>query len=637
MGAYDAVPLTGILASLEKWYYVLAWLKELLLYIQLGFGPAGKLEGRRSGAQLIEFLRQASRTGHPDLERLAQNLAAVADSTWLRNLSTWLLYGHMPASPDFFIRRTACEDSSENRAFEVCLDLAPEYVTQAVATSILFAGRSLGHVRDRTAKPHDPSQNSTIEVSPRRHLEILASIDRPITSSGLTRAVAGIRSMLTNNNLESLLPVKVVSQIFDVLHEFMLLGREGFGAALVRSADQCLNTRSKEPRFSRQKHETLRLRGTMIREAELLTILGQTWAKLENEVQCTRYNSEMDDNLEVARGLIDLSIRGIGSREKMENVIAAKSALRTGRQFDDVLLGVPIIFNVRFQPPVDLVLTEFETASYSALTSYLLGTRRAHMRITDLWRLSSLRRIRHEHLGFTSDQATTLAIKAHAAAKSFRLRQIWVTASSTAFFLSELVSYLQSLVSGSWNKFRDWLLPAHQVCNEIEDTAGTSAAPREQSSLPARDPEIVSLAHKQYLDALTQQSFLADTVYTHLLRGLFSLIDHLTALVQRLEVVSRSSDLPDPAAPMPENQVLLEENNELLEALADVGQNVRECLGKLVSRLRQLNDLEREPLGRCFDKMESIETYFDPFQSQCLDSLLLTLNVGVSHEDPGLW
>ena len=188
-----------------------------------------------------------------------------------------------------------------------------------------------------------------------------------------------------------------------------------------------------------------------------------------------------------------------------------------------------------------------------------------------------------------------------------------------------------------WNKFRDWLLPAHQVCNEIEDTAGTSAAPREQSSLPARDPEIVSLAHKQYLDALTQQSFLADTVYTHLLRGLFSLIDHLTALVQRLEVVSRSSDLPDPAAPMPENQVLLEENNELLEALADVGQNVRECLGKLVSRLRQLNDLEREPLGRCFDKMESIETYFDPFQSQCLDSLLLTLNVGVSHEDPGLW
>ena len=84
MGAYDAVPLTGILASLEKWYYVLAWLKELLLYIQLGFGPAGKLEGRRSGAQLIEFLRQASRTGHPDLERLAQNLAAVADSTWLR-------------------------------------------------------------------------------------------------------------------------------------------------------------------------------------------------------------------------------------------------------------------------------------------------------------------------------------------------------------------------------------------------------------------------------------------------------------------------------------------------------------------------------------------------------------------------
>jgi hypothetical protein len=101
VGAYNVVPISGLLIPLDRWSRILPWVRQFLLFIQVSDGKlAGDLDGRRSGAQAIDRLRRESQTGYHEIESTVLRLLSVGESSWLRQVSTWILYGRLPLFND---------------------------------------------------------------------------------------------------------------------------------------------------------------------------------------------------------------------------------------------------------------------------------------------------------------------------------------------------------------------------------------------------------------------------------------------------------------------------------------------------------------------------------------------------------
>jgi hypothetical protein len=108
VGAYNIVPLAAIISEFSGWTRRLEWLWRLLQFMA---GPTGSenTSSRCTGAKLIDRLRVELQTGYADLELTASRLLQVAERTWLKQASAWLLYGRLPGAADgndFFIQQS---------------------------------------------------------------------------------------------------------------------------------------------------------------------------------------------------------------------------------------------------------------------------------------------------------------------------------------------------------------------------------------------------------------------------------------------------------------------------------------------------------------------------------------------------
>lgn len=144
VGAYNIVPLAAIVSEFSEWTKLMEWLWKISNFM---IRDGGKEESSKkvSGAELIDKLRTESQTGYPDIETAAIHLGTVAETSWLRQLATWLLYGRLPSfgASDFFI----VADEGEDVVFSINHNLLPKFVTRSTASSILFVGRSLNQIR----------------------------------------------------------------------------------------------------------------------------------------------------------------------------------------------------------------------------------------------------------------------------------------------------------------------------------------------------------------------------------------------------------------------------------------------------------------------------------------------------------
>lgn len=619
VGGYGIVPLSTIAREFAPWTRRMEWLWEvarLLLPVPVK-REGSQLLGGCSGAGIINYLRKESQTGYVDLEEIALNLASAAEIAWMRQLSMWLLYGNLPSfgGSDFFIKHGSSSHGNEAQdvettEFVIHPDLLPKFVSAPTASSILFIGKSLNHIRARhnTTTSNIPQTSVSNLALDGEHIQHLKNLGSPISSSRLSGAITAIRLSLSQTTLSRLLPLPKILEILSLLHNFFLLGRGEFAVALVSFSDLQIRGRHQRP-TQKSKNADKSLDNVTLGNGEVSAVLAQTWAELyalQNE------EDPVDDELDLARDLLRLSV---GSEKHTRTL--SQSSPASNISFDDVLFSVPTTLSLHVQPPLDLFLSASDIKTYSEIHAYLLAIRWAQIRVGDLWKHTSLRRTHPAPWGppLSSTRGGGQRLKSRRdrdKARIASMRPIWATCSASIFVLSEIGGYLQGEVAnGSWLHFKQWLdgvrpgssgsAPSRPgtsysstAAAKHADTSSLSvdstANPSTTGHTANHDPETLTVAHRAYLTSLTHYLFLSEIPFTSTLRALLKSIDRLIALVTRLQTVQQNLDLETDEGVVDALADYARDERDIWDQLRDSRSEVDTGIRDLIAKLRDIDE-----------------------------------------------
>ncbi|KAJ5295518.1 hypothetical protein PENANT_c001G03987 [Penicillium antarcticum] len=615
VGGYGIVPLSTIVGEFAPWTRRMEWLWDIVQFIQPQRKKSERPNGS-TGAALIDHLRTEAHTGYLDIKEMASHLETSAESAWMKQLSIWLLHGDLPmyGKDDFFIQEDFDCEGDETQ-FRISSHLLPKFVTTQTAGSILFVGKSLNHIRAKRKTSMTGISNAPVTLY-REHIEQLAGLKSPISHVKLSSAVDCIRLSLSQSTLSKLLPLPKILEILDLLHGFLLLGRGEFAVALVSHADARLEENRRRGLTVASNGPTGKLDSLAIKEGDVATALVQTWAEL---FALQKEEDQADDQLELARDLLSISISGRKKERPMTpaqntNPIAEISKV----SFEDLLFPTPTQLTAQIRAPLDLFISSSDILIYSKIHSYLLGIRRAQIRLGDLWKRTSLRRNYPTPWGpprsnsaFGQDR-----LKAGRERENARVRQmrpIWATSSASLFVLSEIGTFFQGeVVNESWQHLREWIegrssptRPAsgsrpgtassskpQQDCGALSSDHVSTGDPPESGSrtMGRHDPEALTVAHRRHLASLVQSLFLAELPFTNTLRGILTDIDRFVALVIRLENTQQNMDLETDEGVVEAMIDYAQEEREIWEMLRSTRSHVERGMKDLVTSLRNIDD-----------------------------------------------
>jgi len=650
VGAYNTVPLSAIVGAFNGWDRRLAWLWDLVQYMKnpRAAPSANEREASCTAADVIQWLRDASHTGYPDLAQMAVDLLRVAEMAWLKQISAWILYGRHPGAADFFIIQETIRIGEPKAvpAYSIRRDLVPGFVTQSTANSILFIGKSLNHIRERQFSILDGTSIMTapgLALLP-NHLAQLSTLQSPISSASFSATISKIRLSLSQKALQKLLPMSKVIEILHVLKDFFLLERGEFALALIAAADDRLTSRNPADR-TKQK-TTNDLASLTIKEGEVHTVLARTWTTLES-LQ-SPYDDYVDDEMDRARELIRLSIKTLntGSQASQDTQLEQRASTAT---FDDLLLPSSTVLRFDVPSPHDLFLTPADVEVYSRIHAYLLAIRRAHLRLSKLFLLSALRRDHPSPKSASEsdyhDSMDALSqARQRANTRTRVMRPVWATIGSAAFFLAELGEYLQGeVVRSSWATFYSWLVPPitpeaklnnsnvlssslYPGSSHVASRPSSSRASNDEVSCGLHDPESLSEAHRSYLTSLEHSLLYDNAPFTSLLRRLLTTIDHMHALMQQLDTVQQRLDVELENAQGASSHYGREEKT-LLSDLQSSRIKVADGVQGLVDALRKIDNTRAD--GRTRHTAPGMaEKDFVPWFGGGVDRLLLKFDYG---------
>ncbi|KAL1957405.1 hypothetical protein VTO42DRAFT_6085 [Malbranchea cinnamomea] len=666
VGGYGIVPLSTIVGEFTPWVRRLEWLWDVVQFIspQLQHSQHETTANVCTGNKLIDYLRKESLTGYLDLEEMAMGLIKVAETAWLRQLSTWILYGQFPSSGgvDFFIQERSTAHSGQqngHREYIISPDLLPSFVSPATASSILFVGKSLSHIRIRGTL--STSGELSHPTSHGEYIRRLASLTSPISAMSLSATIAEIRTSLSQNILSKLLPPQKITETLSVLHDFLLLGRGEFAMALVTFAEKRLLAKAQS--HGRGKATSI-LDSLTITDGDAATVLAQACSELyalQNEEE------PIDDELDLARELLYLSVEG----SKKDDQISSEQTTENGTLFDisdvsfnDLLFSTPTSLSLRIQPPLDLCLAPSDIAIYSKIHSYLLGIRRAQIRLSELWKLTSLRRTHPAPWGpplsnKPGGQQRLKSVRERERLRAVSMRAIWASGSAALFVLSQLGSYLQGqVISGSWSHFKQWLDSGQSPASE-NSRPGTSSSARYQGILGEaddtstvwsatkthrHDPEAIAVAHRIYLANLSQCLFIADIPFTRALRDLLTKVDLYIALITQLQTVQQNLDLEEDEGVVDSLADYAADEKRIWTELRQARASLETAITELIARLRDIDDSRLTEGKRLFDygdyagdksQFGEWTNEYVPWKGAGVDRLLMsldTVNVNTKNE-----
>ncbi|KAK2731971.1 hypothetical protein FQN55_004299 [Onygenales sp. PD_40] len=632
VGGYGIVPLATVVGEFTPWVRKIEWLWKIAQFMLPPMSDSMRLkttQGGSTGASLIDYLRKESHTGYVELEEMALGLITAAETAFMRQLSMFVLYGHLPSfgREDFFIQEAPSagyQKPKNDTDFVIRAHLMPNFVAPATANSILFIGKSLNHIRAQGK--FSAGDESMASLSKLRlhgdYLDHLSSITSPISPVSLTRAISKIRISLSQTALLQLLPLPKILEILSLLHDFLLLCRGEFAMGLVSFADDLANGRHRriDPMRSDKSGANL-LASLGVKEGEVTAVLSQTWTELyslQNE------EDPLDDELDLAKEILRLSIRGKGdtsrSASAKEAAISNPIIDVSDVSFDDILFGTPTVLSLEVQPPLDLFLSQSDMVLYSKVHAYLLGIRRGQIRLSNLWKLSSLRRA---HPAPYNQRGGQERIRLRARARATAMRPMWITARQSISVLSELSRYLQGeVISGSWQHLKDWLDDVRPKSSRGSrpGTAFSSATHNDSSTTPVlrptgfadsqsqkekkppqHDPETITAAHRAHLISIIQALFITDVPFTRTLRTLLTTIDHFIAMITRLETVQQNLDLEEDEGVVDSLADYAQEERNILHDLSESRVEVDEGIADLIGRLRDIDDNRLADGRRGFD------------------------------------
>ncbi|QPH09632.1 hypothetical protein C2857_000539 [Epichloe festucae Fl1] len=629
VGAYSIVPLTAVMGEFQQWTRRLEWLWDTVRFIM-----ATNDDGRAChGAALIDRLRDELQSGYQDVAATAESLVKAAETAWLKQVSAWVLYGRLPSfgADDFFVQAT----QGPPEDFVCIAECLPSFVTGSTASSMLFIGKSLNHVRAMNT-----SSTSTGVAHVAAKLSELSTLAFPLESSDFSKAIKAIRISLSQNTLQQMLPLAKVSEMTQLLREFFLLGRGEFAMALTQEADEKIRNRWRRAgNLAYEKDQGLK--NLTVKDGEVAAVLNRTWAVL---VSMQGQHAEEDDLLDLARSLIQLHLtksRPPASLVTGRGLDVDAANLLATSPFRNMLFSVPAMLSIDLPSPLDMVISTSDLQLYSLMNAYLLSLRRAHLRLTDLWKITSLRRHYPPPRG-TSDHAVTL--RERWSDRAWLLRSSWTTASAAIFFLGETEAYFQTeIVAGLWDNFHNWLLPpkrprphrpghATPTHTKPPTPVPTSTSTPTPIATHSHDPQTISTAHMLYLRTLIHRLLLTQPSFTAPLYALVTHIDHLVAHLHRLHSLFTSVDLEHDAGVLDTLVDLDREQAQVLTSLRGVERQVKRGIEAAVEALRVLEsdakflaDWDGQGL---VDEEDGEERAYVPARVGGVDRLLMKLDFG---------
>jgi hypothetical protein len=627
VGAYDIVPLAGVVGEFDEWHRRMQWFWEITRFMESN-EPNANETSRCTGAGLIDRLRLEQQTGYPDIESVAIELSNVAETAWLRQLASWVLYGKLPSfgADDFFIIPRNVEHG-EHASFLKDKDLLPRFVSAPTASSILFIGKSLHQIRKygrqngttRGQSGHSLAESNLVAA----HLEHLSELQLPLVSAQLSRAISAIRLSLSQNVLKLLLPMNVTLEVLSCLREFFLLGRGDFATTLIQEAEKRLHARQESMGRLLQQDPVKALQGLSIKDAEFHQTMSQTWKALASQDE-----DASDDILDFARKHVTLSAPAdVDSRPSTSDSVYGASAHLSSISFTDLLFPNAASLRLSVNPPLDLFVSQKDIETYSNINSYLIAIRRARLRLSDLWRRTPARR---DHPAPASSSTVTAAeIRQRTISRRVASRKVWATTSAALFLLSETSAYFEGeIIRESWNQFEDWV--KQPASEELLDASHRSSATEStDGAVTQKDPETLASGHRAFLASLTYALLLNDILYTKEIRSLLGNVDHLIAFFNRQLEIHQKLDIEHDSDG--ETAYTTEEERRISLELDRARKRVDSDLKSVVNRLRQL-DQERIGSGR-YLTVSTADSEFEPWKGGGVDRLLMKLEFGRMIED----
>ena len=615
VGTSNIVPLSGLVAAFDGWKRKLQWLWRLVQFIQPSSLPIRSQQSKVSqepctARLLLDYLREATHTGYPDVEQVSLHLVEIAETAWLKSISAWILYGRFPTlgAVDIFITKEEGNDvkGETAKAYGINADLLPQFVTENSANSILFIGKALNHIREKSTAGVDEfrGQNSPELELLSSHLACLSSLTFPISTSRFSVAIDFIRLSLSRNALQKLLPLSKVLEVIRVFKDFFLLERGEFAIALISAADQRLESRQTRPTGGFKKPGSELPGSLIIKDREVSAILAKTWTTLSCLYGLD--DEDIDGDLDLARELLLLSVSSGDSELPGANGPHSDriSFKLSPTKFNDFLLPTPTSLRLRVLSPLDLFLSPSTIEAYSRIHAYLLAIRRGHLHLSQLFLLSNLRRDHPSpRARFQTNKSQVPGLMRERASRRCKaMRSIWASIGSATFLLTEIGEYFQGhVIKSSWREFHAWLGTStpiepisylRKASHSAELGEGRWSA---SENIPApHDPESLSRAHHQFLSSLAQSLFLHHTSFTHSLRVLLLAISHVAALVQRLSTVQEMLDLDIETTPVNSRATFRFEEDDLMNHLRDGRAGLDSGAEALVEVLR---DIDREQMG----------------------------------------
>lgn len=615
VGAYEIVPLAAVVGEFDDWHRRMAWYWEVACFM---LAPTDFHRSASSptiectSARLIDKLRAEAQTGYPEIEEAATELSRVAETSWLRQLSSWIIYGKLPSlkGHDFFIHT----ESREDHTFKRQNDLLPDFVNQATASSIFFIGKSLNQAQNLLRTNHD-----YVALSEKKgdiasdHLRMLSSLSLPIIPSQLSRTIAAMRLSLSQNVLQHLLPMEVTLKNLSCLRHFLLFAHGEFAASLITEAESRLQARQQSMgSLLSQDDPAKALQGLSIKDAELSQSLQQVWRSLAAE------DTEVaDELLQHAQTCISLAAPKANiSRPSTSTGPQAWMPEMAMTSFNDLLFPSPTQLSMTVTSPLDLFLSSQDVSIYSKISSYLLAIRRGHHRLSELWRRTPARR---DHPVATANSGT----RSRRNKRNTTTRKVWATCSAAIFLLSESSAFFEGeIVKISCDHFQEWVeSPAptydpEKLGDSVHD---------DPSSTAQRDPETSASGHRTFLAALTYALLLTDEPYTKEFRSLLGNIDSLIAFFSRLLDIQQKLDLEDQTDG--ESSYTAQEEQIISLELDRARKKVDSDLKSVVNRLKQL-DHERIGSMRYLDVRAGQKGDFEVWKGGGVDRLLMKLEFG---------
>ena len=652
VGGYGIVPLSTLVNEFAPWKRRLEWLVEVanLILPTEGDHDASQKEAA-TGAALINYLRSKSRTGYLDLEEMAIQLDKTAESAWLRQLSSWILYGRLSTfgQRDFFIQPiTRTETDAESRSpYSLHGTLAPTFVTPQAASSILFVGRSLDQIRERL-KGSNSSHDPAFDLLP-SHLSLLHTLNPPISQPSLGQVVSSIRSSISRNVLARLLPLPIVQDVLRVLQEFLLLRRGEFGTSLIVHADSRTQGRDHTREVIKPLRKAGFLEGIVVKDVELSATLAETWSELE---ALQKEEDPIDDSQELARDLIYFTTEE--PRLVLPDEARAQHPLLlcqdSFRFFHDLVFPNPTYLKLRVEPPLDLFMTETDVATYSLISMYLLSIQRAEKHLNELWRRTQLRRSYPAPLGppvsiTKAGEGKLSARRQRENSRTLYMRRHWAIASSVLYVLSVLRGYLQGEVIQICSEhFMEWV----NRFRPIEGSAGNSSLenimdhpsvsssdsqqPEARDERTAKgaihpDPEILTNAHRDFLSMLTFSLLLTSTNFCASLRAVLLNVEHFVALIARLQRTQNDLDLEEDEGVL---ESFTDRRAEEAKILAELGGSRDELDHTVTAVIDQIKEVEEqhanEPWRSEPQNIGIVDNSYQPLRSTGIERLLIKLD-----------